>query len=275
MANILKGKAVADYIDELSIKEKQGHNPCLAIFKVGNKDNDSSYEKGIDKKSEKLGIKVLKYYFEQDCNPADFYNKLDEANNDDNISGILIFRPLPSQFNDSEVRNHINVKKDVDACNDLSLAGIFVGSSDTFAPCTAQAVIETLHFYNIDIVGKNVVVLGRSLVIGKPVSMLLLKENATVTIVHSKSKDVENICKQADILVCATGIMESINENYVNTDQTIIDVGLNFNSEKGKLCGDCDYEKIEPIVRNISPVPGGIGSITTSILLNHVVKASH
>ena len=275
MANILKGKAVADYIDELSIKEKQGHNPCLAIFKVGNKDNDSSYERGIDKKSEKLDIKVVKYLFDDDCNPIDFYNKLDEANNDDNISGILIFRPLPSQFKDTEVRNHINVKKDVDACSDLSLAGIFVGSDNTFSPCTAEAVIETLHFYNIDVTGKNVVVLGRSLVIGKPVSMLLLKENATVTIVHSKSKDVADICKKADILICATGVMESINETYVNPSQTVIDVGLNYNNEKGKLCGDCDYEKIEPIVRNISPVPGGIGSITTSILLNHVVKASH
>lgn len=274
MANILKGKAVADYIDEQSIKDKQGHNPCLAIFKVGNKDNDSSYERGIDKKSEKLGIKVVKYLFDEDCNPIDFYSKLDEANNDDSISGILIFRPLPSQFKDSEVRNRINVKKDVDACSDASLAGTFVGSSDTFSPCTAEAVIETLHFYNIDLVGKNVVVLGRSLVIGKPVSMLLLKENATVTIVHSKSKDVAKICKKADILVCATGVMESINEDYVNENQTVIDVGLNFNTEKGKLCGDCNYEKIEPIVRNISPVPGGIGSITTSILLNHVIKAS-
>ena len=274
MANILKGKAVADYIDELSIKEKQGHNPCLAIFKVGNKDNDSSYERGIDKKSEKLDIKVVKYLFDDDCNPIDFYNKLDEANNDDNISGILIFRPLPSQFKDTEVRNHINVKKDVDACSDLSLAGIFVGANNTFSPCTAEAVIETLHFYNIDVTGKNVVVLGRSLVIGKPVSMLLLKENATVTIVHSKSKDVADICKKADILICATGVMESIDETYVNPSQTVIDVGLNFNNEKGKLCGDCDYEKIEPIVKNLTPVPGGIGSITTSILLNHVVKAS-
>ena len=275
MANILKGKAVADYIDELSIKEKQGHNPCLAIFKVGNKDNDSSYERGIDKKSEKLGIKVVKYLFNEECNSKDFYNKLDEANNDDSISGILIFRPLPSQFKDTEVRNHINVKKDVDACSDLSLAGTFVGSNNTFSPCTAEAVIETLHFYNIDLVGKNIVVLGRSLVIGKPVSMLLLKENATVTIVHSKSKDVGDICKKADILICATGVMESIDETYVNSNQTVIDVGLNFNGEKGKLCGDCDYEKIEPIGKNLTPVPGGIGSITTSILLNHVVKASH
>ncbi len=275
MANILKGKAVADHIDELSISLKQGHNPCLAIFKVGNKDNDSSYERGIDKKSEKLGIKVVKYYFNQDCNPKDFYNKLDEANNNDEISGILVFRPLPKQFIDTEVRNRIDVKKDIDACSDLSLAGTFVGNKDTFSPCTAEAVIETLKFYNIDLVGKNVVVLGRSLVIGKPVSMLLLKENATVTIAHSKSRNTEDICKKADILICATGVMESINDLYVNENQTVIDVGLNFNKEKGKLCGDCDYEKIEPIVRNITPVPGGIGSITTSILLNHVVKASH
>ena len=275
MANILKGKDVAEYIDNQSIEDiKKGLNPCLAIFKVGNKDNDSAYERGIDKKAEKLGVKVIKYNFELDAEANMFYDALDRANNDENIHGILVFRPLPKQLDETLLNKHISFKKDVDACLDESLAGVFIGSNKTFAPCTAQAVIELLDYYNIDVKGKNVVVLGRSLVIGKPVSMLLLKKDATVTICHSKSKDIKKICQGADILVCATGQMESITKEYTNVNQTIIDVGINFNEVKNKLCGDVLFENVEPNVKNITPVPGGVGSITTSILLRHVVLAS-
>ncbi len=275
MANILKGKDVADHIDNLSINDiSSGLTPCLAIFKVGNKDNDSAYERGIDKKALKLGINVIKYNFELDVDEKTFFDALDKANNDDNIHGILVFRPLPKQLDESLLNKHISFKKDVDACLDESLAGVFIGLKNTFVPCTAQAVIELLVFYNIDVKGKNVVVLGRSLVIGKPVSMLLLKKDATVTICHSKTKDIKQICQKADILVCATGQMESITKEYVNKHQTIIDVGINFNETKNKLCGDVLFEEVEPIVKNITPVPGGVGSITTSILLRHVVLAS-
>lgn len=275
MANILKGKDVAEYIDNQSIEDiKKGLNPCLAIFKVGNKDNDSAYERGIDKKAEKLGVKVIKYNFELDAEANMFYDALDRANNDENIHGILVFRPLPKQLDETLLNKHISFKKDVDACLDESLAGVFIGSNKIFAPCTAQAVIELLDYYNIDVKGKNVVVLGRSLVIGKPVSMLLLKKDATVTICHSKSKDIKKICQGSDILVCATGQMESITKEYTNVNQTIIDVGINFNEVKNKLCGDVLFEDVEPNVKNITPVPGGVGSITTSILLRHVVLAS-
>lgn len=279
MANLLLGKPVADLIDQRSIKDVEdlnakGINPTLALFKVGNKDNDSAYEKGIDKKSKLLGINVIKFYFDIDVSEDEFYNALDKANNDTNVHGILVFRPLPKRFDDNYLRNYIKPDKDIDGSGDLSLAGVFTSKELGFSPCTAKAVIEMLDFYNIDVEGKNVVVLGRSLVIGKPVSMLLLNKNATVTICHSKTKNIEDIASKADILICAIGKMESININYTNPNQTIIDVGISYNEVKQKLCGDVDFENVESKVLNITPVPKGVGSITTSVLLNNVVEAT-
>lgn len=272
MANILSGKEVARAIDEESLLLKGDKKVTLALFKVGNKDNDSSYERGILKKCEKLGIEVREFNFEPDVASEVFYNTLDKVNNDENVDAILIFRPLP--FDERDINKYLSIKKDVDACLDLSLASCFLDNDEAFKPCTAESVMRILKYYNIELSGKNVVVLGRSAVIGKPVSMMLLKENATVTIVHSKSLDVEKICREADILICATGKMESVTKDYVNSKQTIIDVGLNYNEAKHKLCGDVLFDEVEPLVKNITPVPGGVGALTTSILLNHVVKAS-
>lgn len=279
MANLLLGKPVADAIDERSIKDVEnlnaiGINPTLALFKVGNKDNDSAYEKGIDKKSSLVGVNVVKFNFDEDVKEDEFYNALDKANNDPNIHGILVFRPLHKRFDDEYLRNYINPNKDIDGSGDLSLAGVFTNKELGFSPCTAKAVMEILDFYNIDVEGKNVVVLGRSLVIGKPVSMLLLNKNATVTICHSKTKDIENIASKADILVCAIGKMESITSKYTNPNQTIIDVGISYNEVKQKLCGDVLFEDVESNVLNITPVPRGVGSVTTSVLLNNVVEAT-
>ena len=278
MATLLKGKDVATSINLKSkndierLKEKN-IVPVLAVFRVGNKDNDISYEKGIYKKCEELGIKLFRYQFPEDVSVEDFYQKLDEANNNDDVHGILVFRPLPKKFDDRKLRNYIKTGKDIDGCSDLSLAGIFTNTKLGFAPCTAEAAIAILDYYNIDVEGKNVVVLGRSLVIGKPVSMLLLNKNATVTICHTKTVNIEKIASKADILICATGQMESINKDYVNPNQVVIDVGISWNEEKGKLCGDCLFEEVGSIVEAITPVPGGVGSITTSILINHVVEA--
>ena len=223
MARLLKGKIVADklmednkiVVDEL--KEK-GLCPTLAIFRIGEKDSDLSYEKGIAKKAQEADVNIIRYIFDEDVSKEEFYQKLDQANKDENIHGILIFRPLPERFNDDEVRNMIKPEKDVDGCNDLSLAGIFINKDLGYAPCTAQSVIELLNYYDIDVKGKNVVVLGRSLVIGKPVAMMLTNINATVTIAHSKTADIEKIASNADILICATGKMESVNRNYVNNN---------------------------------------------------------
>lgn len=270
MANILSGKEVAKAIDEESLLLKGDKKLTLALFKVGNKDNDSSYERGIFKKCEKLGIEVREINFELNVNPNVFYNTLDKVNNDDSVDAILIFRPLP--FDERNINKYLSIKKDVDACLDLSLASCFLDNDEAFKPCTAESVMRILKYYNIELSGKKAVVLGRSAVIGKPVSMMLLKENATVTIAHSKSVNVEEICREADILICATGKMESVTKDYVNSRQTIIDVGLNYNEVKHKLCGDVLFDEVEPLVKNITPVPGGVGALTTSILLNHVVR---
>ena len=277
MARILRGKDVALQIDEETKKEisKLDKEPTLAIFKIGNKDSDSAYERGIDNKALKLGIKVIKYVYDEKIDKNVFYNEIKKANKDKNIHGILVFRPLPKDFDEEYVKNLIDIHKDIDASNDLSLANTFINKNDGFVPCTAKAVESLLDFYNIEISGKRVVVLGRSLVIGKPVAMLMLNKNATVTICHSKSENIKEICKEADILICAIGKMEMIDKSYVKNGQTIIDVGIHYNEEKGKLCGDCLFEDIENIVDNITPVPGGVGSITSSILLSNVVKASH
>ena len=277
MARILRGKDVALQIDEETKKEisKLDIEPTLAIFKIGNKDSDSAYERGIDNKALKLGIKVIKYVYDEKIDKNVFYNEIKKANKNKNIHGILVFRPLPKDFDEEYVKNLIDIHKDIDASNDLSLANTFINKNDGFVPCTAKAVESLLDFYNIEISGKRVVVLGRSLVIGKPVAMLMLNKNATVTICHSKSENIKEICKEADILICAIGKMEMIDKSYVRSGQTIIDVGIHYNEEKGKLCGDCLFEDIENIVDNITPVPGGVGSITSSILLSNVVKASH
>lgn len=276
---LLKGKDVALAISQRSLNivnelKEKGITPTLAIFRVGEKSDDLSYEKGATKRCEEVGVNIIKYVFPIDVSKEEFYKQLDKANNDDNIHGILVFRPLPKSFDDNELRNFINPEKDVDGCGDLSLAGVFTNKELGFAPCTAQAAIEILDYYNIDVKGKNVVVLGRSLVVGKPLSILLLNKNATVTICHTKTVNIQDITKKAEIIICATGQMESINKDYVSPNQTIIDVGISWNDTKQKLCGDCLFEEVEPIVENITPVPGGVGSVTSSVLVNHVAVAA-
>ncbi len=279
MAELLKGKAVAEAINLRSIEtvtrlKADGIQPTLAIFRVGCREDDLSYERGALKRCVETGVETIRYTFDEDVSEEEFYAKLKEANENDAIHGILVFRPLPKRFDDEKLRNSILPEKDVDGCSDLSLAGVFTDRQLGFAPCTAQSVIEMLDHYKIELQGKNVVVIGRSLVIGKPLSMLMLKRNATVTICHSRSEDLPTIASKADILVCAIGKAEMIDHTYVNLDQVVIDVGINWNEEKQKLCGDVFFEDIEASVKAISPVPGGIGSITTAVLVSHVVEAA-
>lgn len=278
MANLLKGKEVAQAINERSKKDvellkQKGITPTLAILRVGEKADDLSYERGAIKRCSEVGVEVKVIALPQDVKKEDFYKELDKLNNDNNVHGILVFRPLPKQLDNELCRNSINPKKDVDGCSDSSLAGVFTNKELGFAPCTAQAAIEILEYYNIDVTGKNVVVLGRSLVVGKPVSTMLTNKNATVTICHTKTVNTENITKNADIIVTATGQMESLTKDYFKEGQTVIDVGISWNETKQKLCGDVVFEEVEPIINNITPVPGGVGSVTTSVLVNHVVEA--
>ncbi len=276
---LLKGSPVARAIIERNREaceglKKQGIAPALAVFRIGEDDADLSYERGIVKRAEECGILLEKHVFPKDVLEEDFYKELEEVNQDDRIHGILVFRPLPKTFQKDELRKRIAPEKDVDGCTDLSLSGVFTKRDTGFAPCTAEAVIETLDYYDIPIRGKNTVVLGRSLVIGKPVSIMLLNRDATVTICHTKTQDTAAIASKADILVCATGEMEIVDHHYVNEHQTVIDVGISWNEKKQKLCGDVLFEDVEGLVENITPVPGGIGSLTTAILLSHVIKAA-
>lgn len=275
---ILKGKEVANAINQRSktlcdeLKEK-GITPTLAILRIGEKPDDISYEKGATKRCSEIGVEVKSVVLDVNVSEEEFFTKLDELNNDDKIHGILMLRPLPKQIDEEKARNAIKACKDIDGCTDLSLAGVFTNTKTGFCPCTAQAAVEILDYYNIDVKGKNIAVLGRSLVVGKPVALLLMNKNATVTVCHTKTIDTPSIAKKSDIIICATGQMESINKDYVSDNQTIIDVGISWNDEKQKLCGDCLFEEVEPLVENITPVPGGVGSVTTSVLVSHVVEA--
>jgi len=279
MAKILYGKDVANSINQRSVEtiallKEKNITPTLAIVRVGAKEDDLSYERGAIKRSNEVGVNVKSVVLDSDVKYEDFYKCLDELNNDNNIHGILLLRPLPKHLDNDKARDYINPKKDIDGCSSLSLAGVFTNNEIGFAPCTAQAAIEVLDYYNYDVKGKNVVVLGRSLVVGKPVSMLLLNKNATVTICHTKTIDIESIASKADILICATGQIESINKNYTNPNQIIIDVGISYSDVKNKLCGDVLFEEVEPLTDAITPVPGGVGAVTTSVLINHVVEAA-
>ena len=278
MANLLKGKCVADAINENSIalvNELKNKNitPTLATFRIGGNEADIAYESNINKRANNIGVKVINNVFDINIEVDEFINEVNKANLDKNIHGILIFRPLP--FNDELIRNLIVAEKDVDGSSSDSLAAIFTNTNKGFAPCTAEAAMKILDYYNIDLVGKNVVIIGRSLVVGKPLSMLLLNRNATVTICHSKSKDIASISKKADIVIAAIGKTEMLNKDYFSNKQTVIDVGINYSVEKNKLCGDVLFEEVERVVENITPVPGGVGSVTNAILINHVVLSAY
>ena len=195
-------------------------------------------------------------------------------NEDSAVHGILLFRPLPPQLDDERARQMLAPGKDVDGCTDGSLAGVFTNTENGFCPCTAQAAMEILDYYGIDCQGRNAVVIGRSLVVGRPAAMLLMHRHATPTICHTKTQKIEEIVKRADIVIVCAGKMESVGSSYFRAGQTGIDVGIGWNEAKGKLCGDVDFDAVEPLVEAITPVPGGVGAVTTSVLVSHVVEAA-
>ena len=279
MANILKGAPVASALNEkmaTEVKElkAKGINPTIAIIRVGERDDDLSYERGAMKRCDQVGVNVKNVILPADVDSDTFFNTLTELNNDDEVHGILLFRPLPKHLDGERARMMLDPKKDVDGCTDGSLAGVFTNTNAGFPPCTAEAAMEILHHYNIDTKGKKAAVIGRSLVIGRPVAMMLMHENATVTICHTKTVDVPSITKEADIVIACSGQMESGGAEFLSEGQTLVDVGINWNEEKQRLCGDVKAEEAEAIVANMTPVPGGVGSVTTSILVSHVVEAA-
>lgn len=279
MAELLKGKPVADALDEATRMQaealsKRGITPTLAILRVGEREDDLAYERGATKRCEKDGVQVVKKVLPADCSQDDLMTAIKELNEDDSVHGILMFRPLPHSLDEKKACEAILPSKDVDGITSGSMAYVYSGIGEGYAPCTAQAVMEILKYYGIDPKGKNATVVGRSLVIGKPVSMLLMNANATVTICHSRTENMAKVTKNADIVVAALGKAEMLGKDYFEKDQTVIDVGINYSKEKQKLVGDVEINEVSDIVARITPVPGGVGSVTTAVLVSHVVEAA-
>ena len=273
---ILKGLPVANAINEKlmeQVKSIEGPLPHLAIIRVGERPDDCSYERGAVKKMDKVGVRCTTYTFDADIDNETFQAEFDKINENPDIDGILMLRPLPKQLDEKQIENKIDPRKDLDGISPLNLAKVYAGDESGYAPCTAEAVIEMLDYADIDIKGKRVTVVGRSLVIGKPVSMLLMKRNATVTVCHTKTVDMEGTCKNAEILVAAAGSARMIKKDYVAEGAIVVDVGINVD-EEGNLCGDVDFDTITDIAAIATPVPGGVGSVTTSVLAKHLVKAA-
>ncbi|MDD6615903.1 MAG: bifunctional 5,10-methylenetetrahydrofolate dehydrogenase/5,10-methenyltetrahydrofolate cyclohydrolase [Lachnospiraceae bacterium] len=278
MAKQLLGKEVTAALNErikakvAELKEK-GVNPTLGIIRVGENESDISYERGATKRCETLGVACEKILLPADVSQEELLKVIDEVNKNDKIHGVLLFRPLPKHLDQNLIENALDPAKDVDCMTDGSMSGVFTGKDLGFPPCTPQACMEILDHYGIDCTGKKAVVIGRSLVVGKPAAMMLIKKNATVTVCHTRTVDMPSVAREADIVIVAAGRAGVVGAEYVKPGQVIIDVGINVNAE-GKLCGDVDYAAVEPIVDAITPVPGGVGSVTTSVLVSHVVEAA-
>ena len=279
MAQILRGKAVADALTAQMKKDVEelkaaGVTPTLCIFRVGERPDDLSYERGAVKRAGIAGIEVRNVILPADVSQEEFDQEFRKVNEDENIHGILLFRPLPKHLDNEKARQMLNPAKDIDGCTDLSLAGVFTNTKAGFPPCTAQAAMEILHYYGIPVKGKKAAVIGRSLVVGRPVAMMLMHENATVVNCHTRTVDVPSITREADILITASGQLHSVTKEYTNPNQVVIDVGINWDEAKGGISGDVAFEDVEPNVAAITPVPGGVGSVTTCVLIGHVAEAA-
>ena len=279
MAKILKGKEVADALtsqmkQDVENLKAAGVTPTLCIFRVGERPDDLSYERGAAKRASLVGIEVRKVILPADVSQEEFDQEFKKVNEDESIHGILMFRPLPKHLDNEKARQMLNPAKDIDGCTDLSLAGVFTNTKTGFPPCTAQAAMEILHYYGIPIKGRKAAVIGRSLVVGRPVAMMLMHENATVVNCHTRTVDVPSITREADILITASGQLHSVTKEYTNPNQVVIDVGINWDEAKGGISGDVAFEDVEPNVAAITPVPGGVGSVTTCVLIGHVAEAA-
>lgn len=271
----LRGKKVSDGIKEYVSKELDTLSfvPKLAIVRVGENPDDMSYERGATKKLKSFGLDVASYVFPQDISDEEFKKAFKDINEDDEVTGILLLRPLPRTINEKDIENMIDPQKDLDGISPINIAKVFAGDTTGFSPCTAEAVIEVLKAYDIELTGKRVTVVGRSMVVGKPVSMLLLKENATVTMTHTRTVDLKKTCSDAEIVIAAAGRAKMLNSDYCGQDAVMIDVGINVD-ENGKLCGDVDYATLDGKASAATPVPGGVGTVTTAVLAKHLIQAA-
>lgn len=274
----LKGRETAVCLTEQTAKRAQllkerGITPTLAIIRVGERDDDIAYERAAIKRCAQAQLEARQYVLPQDILQDELLKVIDKLNNDNSVHGVLIMRPLPKHISDTAVIEALSPQKDVDGITEGSMAAVYCNGSGGFAPCTAQACVEILKTAGVPMSKKRAVVMGRSLVIGKPVAMLLLKENMTVTICHSKTENAAEICREADVIIAAIGKAGAIDESFVSEGQTVLDVGIHATAN-GELCGDVKTEEVLNIVEAITPVPGGVGAVTTSVLISHVVQAA-
>jgi methylenetetrahydrofolate dehydrogenase (NADP+)/methenyltetrahydrofolate cyclohydrolase len=278
MAQILKGKEVVDALAETMKKDVEalkakGVTPALGIIRLGERDEDVSYEKGAKKRCDSVGVAVNQYVLPADAGERQLLDVIHGVNADKNVHGVLLFRPLPKHIDDNAIRAALLPEKDIDGITDGSLAGVFANIPLGFPPCTAEACMAILAHYGIDPAGRRVTVVGRSLVIGRPVAMMLMHKNATVTICHTKTEDLPAVVREGEIVVAAAGKAEMLGGEYFREGQTVIDVGIHV-KEDGSLCGDVKFAEAEPVVRAITPVPGGVGAVTTCVTIRHVIGAA-
>jgi methylenetetrahydrofolate dehydrogenase (NADP+)/methenyltetrahydrofolate cyclohydrolase len=278
MAKLLEGKQVTAALKEkqqaaAAVLKAKGVAPALGIIRVGERADDVSYEKGAAKRAESVGVAVKAMALPADASQDDLIALIERANSDDSIHGILLLRPLPKHMDEAAVCRALDPKKDVDGITDGSLAGVFAGTGVGFAPCTAQACMEILDHFGYDLKGKRVTVIGRSLVVGKPVAMMLMGRHATVTVCHTRTTDMPSLCREAEILIVAAGRAGIVGREFFSPGQIVIDVGVNFDAQ-GKMRGDVDFAAAEQSVEAITPVPGGVGAVTASVLVKHVIEAA-
>lgn len=278
MSVIMKGAEVAAAMKEELLQEigelaRKEIVPQLGIVRVGARPDDLAYERGAVKKMGSMGIRCAVTELPESISQSDFETAFSAVNNDPEIHGILLFRPLPRQLDEEAIRGMIDPKKDIDCMSPVNSAKVFSGDESGFAPCTPEAVMEVLAHYGVDLKGKRVTVVGRSMVVGRPLAMLMLKKNATVTICHTRTQDLAGTCRNAEILVAAAGKAGMITADFVTGNSIVVDVGINVGSD-GKLCGDVAFDTVAPMVASITPVPGGVGTVTSTVLAKHVVRAA-
>lgn len=277
MTQILNAKPVVQAMkenlrQEVAALQAEGKAPTLGIIRVGSRPDDVYYENNIIKFCETVGIATKTYPLDLNISMEEFTAVMTQVNDDPSVHGIMLFRPLPPQLDEEVIKHLISADKDIDCMSPLNLEKVFEGDMSGLLPCTPAAVMAILRHYDIELKGANAVVMGRSLVVGKPLSMMLLQDNATVTICHSRTRNLPEVAKNADIVIAAMGRARMIDDNYVAENSIVIDVGIN-DAGDGKICGDVDYDAVVDKVKAITPVPGGVGSVTTTILLNNLVRA--
>ncbi|GHU50888.1 bifunctional protein FolD [Clostridia bacterium] len=278
MAILLKGKEVADVLNAYAARnidelDRAGIKPGLAIIRVGDKEDDLAYERGVIKRCDLLGIKTYVHRFPKSVGEDRLLSVIGNLNLDDSVHGVLLLRPLPDHLDENKICDSLDPEKDVDGITSMSMAGVYMGSGVGYPPCTAQACMEILNHYGVRTAGKKAVIIGRSLVIGKPLAMMLMAGDATVTICHSKTVDLGRTARDADILVAALGRGGVVGRDFFRAGQTVIDVGINV-GRNGTISGDVDFEEANRTVAAITPVPGGVGAVTTAVIAGHVVRAA-